>query len=156
MTSHCWRSDAIPAPARALRGSGGTRWPSASPVYGAAMRVFDFGAAEGRRVTQHASDFTISRLVHTSGIHVGCMRLAAGGVVGYHQAVTHQVLAVVEGAGWTRGEGTDRTPIAAGAAVYWRPGEWHETGTNAGLVAIVIEGDVLGGEPGAIGPAPGG
>lgn len=30
-------------------------------------------------------------------------------------------------------------------AVYWQPGEWHETGTNVGLVAIVVEGDVLEG-----------
>jgi quercetin dioxygenase-like cupin family protein len=123
-------------------------------MYGPGVHVFDFGAAQGRHVTQHASDFTISRLAHTGGIHVGCMRLGPGGVVGYHQARTHQILAVVEGAGWTRGENRERTPIAAGKAVYWEPGEWHETGTDVGLMAIVIEGDVLGGEPEAIGPAP--
>lgn len=121
-------------------------------MYGAAVRLFGFGSAEGRHVTQHASDFTMSRLAHTRGLHVGCMRLGPGGVVGYHQAATHQILAVVEGAGWTRGEAPERTPIAAGTAVYWQPGEWHETGTDTGLVAIVVEGDVLGGDAGAIGP----
>ena len=123
-------------------------------MYGSAVRVFSFGAEEGRHITQYGSDFTMSRLAHTSGIHVGCMRLEAGGTVGYHQARTHQILAVVEGAGWTRGEGPERTPLAAGSAVYWQPGEWHETGTETGLLAIVIEGDVLEGEPEAIGPAP--
>ncbi len=118
------------------------------------MRIFEFGAEQGRRVTHHASDFTISRLAHTGGIHVGCMRLGPGGVVGHHQAANHQILAVVEGSGWTRGERAERTPIAAGQAVYWQPGEWHETGTDAGLAAIVVEGDVLGGESEAIGPAP--
>lgn len=123
-------------------------------MYGSGVRVFDFGAAQGRHVTRHASDFTMSRLAHTRGVHVGCMRLGPGGVVGYHQAASHQILAVVEGAGWTRGEGPERTPIAAGEAVYWQPGEWHETGTEDRLVALVVEGDVLGGEPEAIGPAP--
>ena len=43
-------------------------------------------------------------------------------------------------------------PTSTGrSAVYWQPGEWHETGSEAGLVAIVVEGDALGGEPGAIG-----
>ena len=51
----------------------------------------------------------------------------------------------------SRGEGPERTPLATGSAVYWQPGEWHETGSEAGLVAIVVEGDALGGEPGAIG-----
>ena len=125
-----------------------------SLVYGSGVRVFDFGAEQGRRVTRHSGDFTISRLAHTRGIHVGCMRLGPGGAVGYHQAASHQILAVVEGVGWTRGEGPERTPIAAGQAVYWQPGEWHETGTDVGLVAIVVEGDVLGGELEAIGPAP--
>jgi len=129
---------------------------SATPLlrYGSGVRVFDFGAEHGRRVTKHASDFTISRLAHTRGLHVGCMRLGPGGVVGYHRAATHQILAVVEGVGWTRGEGSGRIPVVAGQAVYWQPGEWHETGTDDGLVAIVVEGDALGGEPEAIGPAP--
>ena len=110
------------------------------------MRVFEFGPEHGRHVTHHASDFTISRLARTGAIHVACMRLGPGGAVGYHRAMSHQILAVVEGAGWARGEGPERTPIAAGNAVYWQPGEWHETGTDVGLVAIVVEGDELGGE----------
>lgn len=52
------------------------------------MRVFSFGAALGRHVTHHGSDFTIARLAHTNGVHVGCMRVEAGGVMGYHRAAT--------------------------------------------------------------------
>ena len=109
-----WSTCSAPADSAAVR--------SDPLVYGSSVRVFDFGAEQGRQITRHSSDFSISRLARTRGIHVACMRLGPGGVVGYHQAATHQILAVVEGAGWTRGEGPERTPIAAGSAVYWQPG----------------------------------
>ena len=117
------------------------------------MRIFGFGPEHGRRVDRFGSDFTISRLVHTEETHVGCMRLGPGGVVGYHEATTYQLFAVVEGEGWVRGEGPERTPIHAGEAAFWGPREWHAAGTETGMVAIVVEGAVLGSDPGAIGPA---
>ena len=61
-----------------------------------------------------------------------------------------QLLAVVEGEGWIRGNDDGRTPIRVGDAVFWEAGEWHETGSEAGMVALVIEsarlaaGDRLG------------
>jgi quercetin dioxygenase-like cupin family protein len=85
----------------------------------------------------------MSRLVHTEALHVGCMRLGPGGLVGYHRASTHQLFAVVEGAGWVRGAGVERVPISAGQAVYWEAGEEHEAGTDTGMVAIVVESDML-------------
>src|SRR5205823_11717289 len=95
--------------------SGLCAFTSAS-MYGSGVRVFEFGPEHGRHVTHHASDFTISRLARTGAIHVACMRLGPGGAVGYHRAMSHQILAVVEGAGWARGEGPERTPSVAGNA----------------------------------------
>ena len=91
----------------------------------------------------------ISPLVRAADLHVGCMRLAPGGSVGYHQATVAQVFAVVEGRGWTvSGEERRRDPITAGEAVVWDEGEWHEVGTEEGLVAIVVEAtQVTGGAP---------
>lgn len=81
------------------------------------------------------------------------MRLAPGGLVGMHQASRAQLLAVAEGEGWIRGQEGERTRIHAGDAVFWEAGEWHETGTDAGLVALMIESPLLvGGEH--LGPAP--
>lgn len=34
-------------------------------------------------------------------------------------------------------------PVAIGDAVFWEQGEWHETKTDVGLTAIVIESDAL-------------
>jgi hypothetical protein len=33
----------------------------------------------------------------------------------------------------------ERTRIGAAEAAFWEAGEWHETGSDGGLVALVIE-----------------
>lgn len=116
-------------------------------------RTFRFDAGLGRHVTRFGSDFTMSRLFHSGELHVGCMRLEPGGLIGMHPAATPQLLAIVEGEGWIRGEEGPRVPISAGGAVFWSEGEMHETGTDTGLVAIVVETKALDdGE--SLGPAP--
>jgi quercetin dioxygenase-like cupin family protein len=81
------------------------------------------------------------------------MRLAAGGLIGLHQASCPQLLAIVEGEGWFRGKDEPRTYIRAGEAIFWDAGEWHETGSDVGLVALVIESPhLVAGEH--LGPAP--
>lgn len=116
-------------------------------------RTFRFDADLGRHVTRFGSDFVISRLFHSSELHVGCIRLQPGGLIGMHPASTPQLLAVVQGEGWIRGEDGVKTPISAGGAVVWSKGEMHGTGTDSGLVAIVIETGALADGP-DLGPAP--
>jgi gentisate 1,2-dioxygenase len=58
---------------------------------------------------------------------------------------------VVEGEGWFRERDGERTPVRAGEAIFWSEGEWHETGTDRGLVVIVIESTHLV-EVGSLGP----
>src|SRR5712691_5980613 len=108
---------------------------SAGPAASRLARTFRFDADLGRHVTQFGSDFVISRLFHSSELHVGCMRLEPGGVIGMHPAATPQLLAVVEGDGWIRGEDGVKTQVSAGGAVFWTEDEMHETGTDSGLVA---------------------
>lgn len=102
-------------------------------------RTFRFDADLGRSITQYGSNFVISRLFHSGDLHVSCMRLGPGGLIGMHPASTPQLLAVVDGQGWTRGEDGERTSLTAGGAVFWERGEMHETGTDSGMMAIVIE-----------------
>ena len=116
-------------------------------------RTFRFDAELGRNVTRFGSDFTISRLFHSAELHVGCIRLEPGGLIGMHPASTPQLLAVVQGEGWIRGEAGPKTSISAGGAVFWSEGEMHQTGTDTGMVAIVVETRALAdGE--ALGPVP--
>jgi quercetin dioxygenase-like cupin family protein len=118
------------------------------------VRIFCFGPEAGRQVDRYGSDFRLSRLVHAEGIHVGCLYLGPGGLVGYHPAATYQLFAVIEGDGWVRADGSERIPIRAGQAAFWQPGERHEAGTDVGMTAIVVETDALGDDPTAIGPMP--
>ena len=97
--------------------------------------IDDFGSVAGR-----ISPLT-APLVQGAPVQAACFRLGPGGRIGRHPASVCQLLAVVEGSGWV--SGTDGTPeaIAAGQAVWWDRGEEHETWTDEGLTAIVIEGD---------------
>jgi hypothetical protein len=72
------------------------------------------------------------------------MLLGEHGIVGFHPAATPQLFLVVSGYGWVRSEeSTGRMPISAGQAAYWEKDEWHESGTDAGMTAIVIESETL-------------
>lgn len=55
-----------------------------------------------------------------------------GGVIGYHQAVAPQLLLIDE-----------YFKVQTGDAVFWTKDEWHETKTDGGLTAIVIESEEL-------------
>jgi quercetin dioxygenase-like cupin family protein len=78
-----------------------------------------------------------------AAFQAGCFRLAPGGRIGRHPATVPQLLAVVEGGGWVSGEEGVEEAISAGEAVYWEAGEDHETRTDSGLTAIVIESPEL-------------
>lgn len=109
------------------------------------MRFFRFDREVARPVTRFDSQNAfIARGVRTTGFtQVGCIYLEPGGVVGYHQATSDQLLLIVQGEGWVRAEGTGRVPVRAGDAVFWTAGEWHETATETGLVALPVESDGL-------------
>jgi quercetin dioxygenase-like cupin family protein len=80
-------------------------------------------------------------LAHGASVQVACFRLAPGGRIGRHPASVPQLLAVVEGSGWVSGADGEAHAIGPGEAVWWETGEEHETWTDDGLTAIVIEGD---------------
>jgi hypothetical protein len=110
------------------------------------MRLYSFGAANGHSITHFGSEhLTITGIVHvTSGdVHIGCMHLGPGGRVGAHQADTPQLFLVVRGEGWVRGPEPERTAIVVDQAAFWEADEEHESGTETGMVALVIEGDTL-------------
>lgn len=110
------------------------------------MRLYSFGATHGRPITEFGSArVTINGVVRVAGgdVQIGCMHIAPGGCVGAHQATTRQLFLVMSGEGWVRGPEPERTPIAADHAAFWEPGEEHESGSETGMVALVIEGDTI-------------
>ena len=60
-----------------------------------------------------------------------------------HPATEPQILAVLEGSGRVSGSDGEFQPIAAGEAVFWSAGEEHETQTDTGLTALIIEAEGL-------------
>ena len=77
--------------------------------------------------------------VPDGGAHVVRIRLEPCGVLGRHAARADQLFVVVEGAGVASGADGDAIPVAAGTAIYWPAGEEHETRSEGGLTAIVVE-----------------
>jgi hypothetical protein len=41
--------------------------------------------------------------------------------------------------GWVAGDDGEREAITSGDAVLWEPGEEHESGSDEGLTALVVE-----------------
>lgn len=80
-------------------------------------------------------------LAQGAPVQAACFRIAAGGRIGRHPASVPQLLAVIEGTGWVSGADGEAQAIGAGEAVWWETGEEHETWTDDGLTAIVIEGE---------------
>jgi hypothetical protein len=112
------------------------------------MDIYRFDSTTGRQVTRFGSAFSITHLLRLEAApaQISCARLGQNGRIGLHPAAAPQLLLVVEGAGWVRGDAAEPVPIAAGQAAFWIGGEEHETWTEGGLVAVIVEGP--GVEPG--------
>jgi mannose-6-phosphate isomerase-like protein (cupin superfamily) len=78
-----------------------------------------------------------------SEAHVVVIEIGAGGTVGRHPAAAQQLFVVVAGSGWVEGGDGSREPIASGEAVVWGPGEEHASGSDRGLMALVVETDAM-------------
>ncbi|KMK74977.1 cupin domain-containing protein [Alkalihalobacillus pseudalcaliphilus] len=108
------------------------------------MEIFSFTKELGKKVTHFDSNFIMSKItVIEEETRIGGMYLEAGGVIGYHQAKSPQLLLVVKGEGLVKGGSNEYLAVSEGDAVYWEEGEWHETKTDSGLTAIVLESKEL-------------
>lgn len=111
------------------------------------MILYRFDAAVGKEIGAYESvGLTMSRIVRGEGpFHLGCMHVAPGGVVGGHAAPVAQLFLVVARSGSVRADGSAEKPgspvdVEPGTAVFWEPGEWHETAAGEqGLTAFVLE-----------------
>ncbi|MFB5579717.1 cupin [Bacillus albus] len=108
------------------------------------MKIFDFNEKVGKQITAFQSNFIMSKIVnHKGNIHIGAMHLQENGIIGYHEAVVSQLLLIVDGEGYVCGADTEKAKVKAGQAVFWEKGEFHETSTEHGLMAIVMEAEDL-------------
>jgi hypothetical protein len=107
------------------------------------VQILRFDPATGWRVADGGSEFTLAPLTLPDGrVKAACFHVPAGGAVGFHEATVPQLFCVVGGSGWVTGADRTRVPVAAFEAAYWAAGELHEAGSDDGMVAVVLEGDV--------------
>lgn len=108
------------------------------------MEFYNFKRENGLEITKFDSDFVMSRIARTTNAtHIGFMYIEQNGIIGYHQATLPQLLLIVSGQGFVRGESEKYFKVQPGDAVFWAKGEWHETKTDSGITAVVIESEEL-------------
>ncbi|KAB2386528.1 cupin domain-containing protein [Bacillus toyonensis] len=108
------------------------------------MKIFDFSEKSGKRISVFQSNFIMSKIVnHQGNVHIGAMHLQENGIIGYHEAVVSQLLLIMDGEGYVCGADKEKVKIRAGQAVFWEKGEFHETSTEYGLLAIIMEAENL-------------
>ena len=107
------------------------------------MKIIAFETAQA--ITRFDSrGVTIGGVARCSGqVRISFIELDPGGVLGMHDAPGPQLFLVVEGAGRVRSGDDAPVPVAQGQGAYWDAGELHETVTDTGLTAIVVEADEL-------------
>jgi hypothetical protein len=108
------------------------------------VEIFRFDRAE-KIVRRHDSKgLRATRIADGEGqVHLTCLTVGPGGVIGTHPATDTQLFLVIAGEGWTAGPDGERVPITTGWGVRWNAGENHTSGTETGLVALAIEGASL-------------
>jgi hypothetical protein len=105
------------------------------------VQIFRFDRAEKIVRRYHSEGLRAARIAAGGGqVHVTCLNLEPGGVIGTHPATDTQLFLVIAGEGWTAGPDGARVPITTGLGVRWNAGENHTSGTETGLVALAIEG----------------
>jgi quercetin dioxygenase-like cupin family protein len=72
-------------------------------------------------------------------VKAAIFRVAPNGRIARHPATFPQILAVLEGTGEVSGADGAFQPIVAGEAVFWASDEEHETRSDEGLTALVLE-----------------
>ena len=76
-------------------------------------------------------------------VKAAIFRLGPSARLRRHPATLPQILAVLEGSGRVSGSDGEFQPIGSGEAVFWLAGEEHETETDTGLTALILEADGL-------------
>lgn len=101
------------------------------------MRILDFSKGF-TPADERLERVTVAPLTPPGRWQAAVFRLEPGGRIGMHPADVPQILAVIEGSARANGRA-----LAPGQAVYWEQGEEHETTTEDGLTAVIIEGEGL-------------
>jgi len=68
-------------------------------------------------------------------------RFEPGAVLGRHPATSWQLFTVIDGSGWIATDDRHPRPLDTGETVIWEPGEVHESGSETGMTALIVQSD---------------
>lgn len=109
------------------------------------MELFKFGKEISQVVNNYNSVSAFySKITKTvEPTNIGLIHIEKGGVLGYHEAPVPQLFILVKGEGWIEGEDKKRIILKSGEGVFWGKGEYHSSGSESGLTALVIQSEKL-------------
>jgi len=105
------------------------------------MRVVEFTAELAEPISLFESVASSSVAVgHGSGdMHVYAVHFKANAQIGVHPTGFCQLFLVVQGSGWAAGDDGQRVNLHAGQGVFLKRGEMHSKGSEAGMIAIMVQ-----------------
>ncbi|QUG87082.1 cupin [Bacillus nitratireducens] len=111
------------------------------------MRIFRFDKEIGKPVKGFGNEnYILSRILvdeSTETLNLVCAHFDSGDSTEYQQVMVNQLFLVVQGEGWVSKDNVERIRISVGQAPFWITGEWHQVGTDTGMVAIILESSAL-------------
>ena len=90
-----------------------------------------------------------AQIAHGLGdTNVRLVRFTPGGSIGMHETGSGQLFLPLEGTGWVQEGDGPRVAISVGFAAFFPRGVLHAKGSDAGMVALMVQTDdlALGGE----------
>jgi quercetin dioxygenase-like cupin family protein len=106
------------------------------------MQLYAFDITTAKRIDQY--DSVNAHVTHLTQSEqpsfLVCIHVEPGGILGRHRAKQNQMFFVINGRGTVSGEQGIVQPIETGQMAFWLAGEYHETRSETGLTALVIEG----------------
>ena len=81
----------------------------------------------------------LTRVGKVDGAAVDVLAFEPGAVLGRHPTRLWQLFSVVSGTGWASGADGVPASLISGDAVLWEPGEEHESGSEDGMLAVVVQ-----------------
>jgi hypothetical protein len=83
-----------------------------------------------------------ARVKDAKEFRVHLAAVSPGGLLGRHPARLWQLFTVVSGSGWVSGDDGVQHEIHIGESVRWSPDESHESGSDDGMLVLIVQADV--------------
>lgn len=105
------------------------------------MKILHPGVGTGHQIDQFGSHgaYRVGMIRFSGDGALTFLNLRPGGHLGRHAAPTAQLFCITQGVGWVAGDDGLRATVKAGDGALWQAGEEHESGTESGIVVVILE-----------------